>query len=262
MYQPASNTLNTSAPNGSLPLPAAQVARNQARFVKIDTAEKLARAAVLGYCTNPASYSGLPNIQAEIVASPDMAQVVQNYMAAASGSVVDGVASMSTEAPVLPATVAAGAAPSSTASTASTPAFRRRTCWNNRPLTAVSGQPVRPPLSSRAGSFPAQGGTNLLSTPAATATLQTGACGQAGASGGVCTASLPSNFQMPQYLPTQAQVAAAGLGDLPPWGDSFQPTGGPSGAVPASSVGSWAAANPGLIAAALLATVALLFGKS
>jgi len=72
---------------------------------------------------------------------------------------------------------------------------------------------------------------------------------------------LPSNFQMPQYLPTQAQVAAAGLGDLPPWGDSFQPNGGPSGAVPASSAGSWAAANFGLIAAALLATVALLFGK-
>jgi hypothetical protein len=193
----------------------------------------------------------MPNIQAEIASSPSIAQVVQNYMAM-SGSPEDGVAATAASVPA--AVVAAVASPatagSGTQSSLSTRARRR--CWSDQPIQVVSlSEPQRPPLPSL--SIPNPGNAGVQYT----------ACGApGGASGGVCTASIAANFQMAQYLPTPAQVAAAGLGDLPPWGDSFQPTGGPSGAVPASSAGSWASANPGLIAAALLATVALLFGKS
>jgi len=270
MYQPSLNTLNTSAPNGSLPLPAQQVARNRARLAKIDAAEKLARFAVLGFCTNPASVPNMPNIQAEIASSPSIAQVVQNYMAM-SGSPEDGVAATAASVPA--AVVAAVASPatagSGTQSSLSTRARRR--CWSDQPIQVVSlSEPQRPPLPSLSIPNPGNAGVQYtaplpsLSIPnPGNAGVQYTACGApGGASGGVCTASIAANFQMAQYLPTPAQVAAAGLGDLPPWGDSFQPTGGPSGAIPASSDGSWASANPGLIAAALLATVALLFGKS
>jgi hypothetical protein len=248
-YFPASSACN--GPNGLLPLPAALVARAQRQLATVDTAEKRARSAVLGYCTNPASFPGLPNIQSEIAASPSMAQAVQNYVSSAAGSVTDGVASISGAAAASPA----GAVSSVVPSTPGAGVSRPPSCWDNRPLVPVAGQPLTPPVPYQLA--PAPVFASVQSAPVAVV--------QPVSVLAAPVASVPATPQFRQYLlPPRPQrpMRGEGMGDLPPWGDSFQPADGGAAAAPGAAVASWVSDNPGVVAAAFLAAVALLFGKS
>ena len=141
MYQPASNACN--GPNGSKPLPAALVARMQAQRKGINAAANNAETAVLGYCTNPASYNLGVNIQNEVASSPGITAIVRALTGANVGQLVAG-------------TGATGNTGTSTATLAGGPSGKgaappARACWDDSPATVVplSGTiPVQPPVLS------------------------------------------------------------------------------------------------------------------
>ena len=246
-YFPATQACN--GPNGTRPLPAAMVARSQRQVAAINAGANRARAAVFGYCTNPASYSSA-NIQNQIAAAPRASQIIQ----AAEASGVDPATNSAAPAGSADASVTAGTVAAGVTAGTQTIIGRQRQCWSDQPVQVVPlVNPTPPPASM---SLPVV--TSSWAAPAPVSSAPCGAPG--GASGGVCTASMPANFQMAQYLPTQAQISAAGFGDLPPWGDAYGPAGVDlTGA--ATSVANWFQNNPAISVAIMLGAVALLLGK-
>jgi len=109
-----------------------------------------------------------------------------------------------------------------------------------------------------------------VAAPLTAATAASGAaCSGSGPSGSapaspVCWSDKPANV-VPYSggtvtMPPSAELSLpdpsnAGLGDYPPWGDAFGSSAG------GNAVSDWVNANPGIVAAALLAAVALLWGK-
>lgn len=140
MYQPASNACN--GPNGTQPVPASVMARARRQLATVNASENAARNAVLGYCTDPASYPAMPNIQNEIASAPTIPQIVANLIGTNVGQVANGTMSTGTSSGVSP--TASGVPVGG-----SNPAVP--VCWSDAPISTVPLQgttPAMPPVPS------------------------------------------------------------------------------------------------------------------
>jgi hypothetical protein len=292
MYQPSSNPLSNGR-QGMNPLPAAMVARMLANRQRINTAANNAETAVLGYCSNPASYGVSPNIASEIVKAPSSASIVQ----AAAASSTDPLSAF-TSTPAASSILSSGGAPSAAAvanaggagAPGAAPVFR---CWSDRPVTNVpfgSGLTVPPVIPSQAiapvpqAALPVPAYTAPSVAPAAPVTSPVTAwptytppslVGSFTPFSSIGQTNSPLTYNTVNRGP-QANLANgpillgpqqvrygnnSGFGNLPPWGNQFVDQAGQAAsqlALPAS----WFASNPGIVAAAVLIVSALLLGKN